>query len=69
MYTAVLSNTVSKWTLKLVPAAAIAAGLPSGNVTALLGDVGTSALSTNYSSRVVTAMGGAIVKAYEPGIQ
>jgi hypothetical protein len=69
VYTAVLSNTVSKWTLKLVPAAAIAAGLPSGNVTALLGDVGTSALAENYNPSIVAAVGGAVVKAYERGIQ
>jgi hypothetical protein len=69
VYTAVLANTVSKWTLKLVPVAAMAAGLPSSEVTSLMGVLGTTNLTANYSPAVVSAVGSATQKAYEHGIQ
>lgn len=69
VYTTVLQNTVSKWMVRLVPPAAIAAGLPSSNVTALLSVAGTPALATTYSPAIVAAVGGATQKAYEHGVQ
>lgn len=69
MYTTILTNTVTKWTAKLVPVAAINAGLSPSNVTSLLSVVGTPALSTNYSPAVVAAVGGAVQGAYVHGIQ
>ena len=69
VYQSVLTNTVTKWTVKLVPPAAIAAGLPAGNVTALMADVGTTQLAQDYSPQIVAAVGGAVTKAYERGIQ
>lgn len=69
VYTAVLTNTVSKWSGKLIPAAAVAAGLPSSDVSSLMGALGTPALAANYSSEVVAAVGKATQGAYEHGIQ
>jgi len=69
VYTSVLVNTVTKWTARLVPPAVIAAGLPVSDVPALMKVVGTPALAQNYSAAVVAAAGGAVVKAYEKGIQ
>jgi hypothetical protein len=69
VYTAVLTNTVSKWTLKLVPVAAVAAGLPSSEVTSLMGVLGTANLTANYTPAIVSAVGSATQKAYEHGIQ
>lgn len=69
VYTAVLTNTVRKWTVKLVPAAAIAAGLPSANLTSLMGVLGTANLTADYSPAIVSAVGKATQGAYEHGIQ
>lgn len=69
VYTTVLTNTVAKWTVRLVPSAVVAAGLPSSQVPALLKVVGTPALATTYSTAVVAAAGGAVQVAYEHGIQ
>ena len=64
-----LQNTVAKWTVRLVPAAAEAAGLSAADIPSLLKVVGTSALATTYSPAVVAAVGGAVQGAYEHGIQ
>jgi len=69
VYTTILTNTVTKWTLKLVPAAAIAAGLPSSDLPALLSVVGKPALAASYSPSVVAAVGVAVQEAYVHGIQ
>jgi hypothetical protein len=69
VYTAVLTNTVAKWTIKLVPVAALAAGLPTSELTSLMGVLGTSALTEKYPADVVVAVEGAIKVAYEHGIQ
>jgi hypothetical protein len=63
------TNTVKKWTVNFVPAAAIAAGRPSLEVTSLMGVLGTSNLTVNYSPVVVSAVTHATQKAYEHGIQ
>jgi hypothetical protein len=69
VYTAVLTNTVKKWTVELVPVAAVQAGLPVGNVTELMGMLGTACLKMVYSPNMVAAVGRATQKAYERGIQ
>jgi len=69
VYTAVQTNTVKKWMARLIPAAAVAAGLPSGDINSLVSVVGTSTLSQKYNSAIVAAVGSATVKAYEKGIQ
>lgn len=56
VYTTVLSNTVKKWTVRLVPPAPIAAGLPAGNVTALMEEVGTAVLAENFSPTIVAEL-------------
>jgi len=69
VYTAVLTNTMKKWTMNLVPAAAIAAGLPSSDVASLMDILGTPNLTANYSPAVVSAVTHATQKTYEHGIQ
>jgi hypothetical protein len=49
--------------------AAEAAGLPSDQVTTLLGLVGTDTLSAKYDPSIVSAVQGAVQHAYERGIQ
>jgi hypothetical protein len=66
---AIFNNTVAKWTARLVPAAAEAAGLSSSDATALLALVGSPKLATTYDSVVVAAVGTAVQKAYQKGIQ
>lgn len=69
VYTAVLTNTVRDWTVKLVPAAAIAAGLPSDGVASLMEVLGTAHMTADYSPAIVSAVGKATQGAYEHGIQ
>lgn len=68
VYTAVLTNTVATWTGKLVPQAAVAAGLAESAVTGLMNDIKMGTLST-YTAEVVAAVGKATQGAYEKGIQ
>ncbi|KAH8651209.1 fungal trichothecene efflux pump [Xylariales sp. PMI_506] len=69
VYQTILTNTVNTWTAKLVPAAAIAAGLSESDVAALLPQVGTTSLAENYSAAVVSAVDAAVVQAYQHGFQ
>ena len=55
--------------MKLVPAAAVAAGLPSSGVSDLMMVVGTPALATEYSAQVVAAVGGAMAQATAHGLK
>ncbi|KAI9741405.1 MAG: peroxiredoxin prx5 [Cirrosporium novae-zelandiae] len=64
VYTTIFNNKLTEWLAKLVPKAAIAAGLPESKVTDLMSAVGTSALSTTYSSKVVAAVDMAVKNAY-----
>ncbi|KAH6680156.1 fungal trichothecene efflux pump [Halenospora varia] len=66
IYTSVLTQTVGKWSGRLIPSAAVAAGLPSGNVTGLMGSLTNL---TSYSPEVQAAVGKATQGAYEHGIQ
>ena len=52
-----------------MPVAAISAGVPADEVTALMGLVGTQKLATSYDPAVVAAVGAAVQRAYEKGIQ
>ena len=69
VYTTILDNTVTKWTIRYVPKAVEAAGLPASKVPDLLKVVSTPELATSYPAKVVAAAGGALIKAYEKGIQ
>ena len=69
VYTTVQTHTVTKYTDKLVPLAAIAAGLPASDVAALMAVVGTPALTTSYSPAIVAAVGGAVQQANVHGVQ
>lgn len=69
VYTAVLTQTVKKWTAKLVPVAVLAAGLPDADLTSFMSSLGTPALTANFSSEVVAAAGKATQGAYQHGIQ
>jgi hypothetical protein len=69
VYVAINTNTVAEWTGKLVPPAAIGAGLPPDQVAALLPLVGTPALSTSgYSAEVVAAVFAAYQEAVRHGL-
>jgi len=69
VYLAIFTSSVTKWTVRLVPVAAIAAGVPADEVTALMSLVGTPKLATSYDPAVVAAVGRAVQRAYEKGIQ
>lgn len=70
VYTTVLTNTVTKYTMRYVPPAVEAAGLSPSKVKALLGVVGTPALATSgYPPAIVAAAGAAVQQAYQKGVQ
>jgi len=69
VYLAISTNAVAKWTARLVPAAAEAAGLSASDATSLLALVGTPELAIKYDAAVVAAVGKAVQKANEIGIQ
>lgn len=69
IFTAILNNTVKDQTAKLVPQAAIAAGLPASRIAELLALVGSSSLEKEFSAEVVAAVGAATTQAYVKGIQ
>jgi hypothetical protein len=64
-----LSNETAKSAAKLVPAAAIAAGLPSSSLPDLMTVVGTPALAANFSPQIVAAVGGAMAQATAHGLR
>ena len=55
--------------MRLVPAAAVAAGVPTSDITTLMGLVGTPKLATTYNPAVVAAVGRAVQLATVKGIQ
>jgi hypothetical protein len=63
VYTTILTNKTNKWIARLVPPAAIAAGLPTSSVPNLMKVVGTSALAKSFSPNVVAATGSAVGEA------
>jgi len=69
VYTTIITNTVTKWTARLVPVAAINAGLASSDLTSLFSVLGTPAFATTYSPEIVAAVGGATQQAYVHGVQ
>jgi len=69
VYTTILTNTVTKWTLRYVPAAVEAAGLAASKVPGLLKDSTSPTFAKDYPAAVVAAYGGAVQRAYEKGIQ
>lgn len=69
VYTTILTNETKKATAKLVPAAAIAAGLPESQVSAVMAVVGTPALETDFSAAVADAAKGAAAHASAHGLR
>ncbi|OAG09948.1 MFS general substrate transporter [Paraphaeosphaeria sporulosa] len=69
VYTTILSNETTKSIAKLVPAAAIAAGLPVSSIPDLMKVVGTPALAKNFSPEVVAAVGAAVAQATVHGLR
>ncbi|PGH19675.1 hypothetical protein AJ80_03830 [Polytolypa hystricis UAMH7299] len=69
IYTTVLNNTVSKYTLRLVPPAAIAAGLPESKVADLLAVVSTPEMATSFSTEIALAATEAVKEAYVHGVR
>lgn len=69
VYTTVLTNVTTEWTRKLVPEAAVAAGLARSDVSELMTLINTPGLATTYSEAIVAAVGGAIQQAYVHGIR
>ncbi len=69
VYTTILTNTVTKWTLRYAPAAVEAAGLAASKVPALLKDAASPTFAKDYPPAVVAAYGGAVQHAYEKGVQ
>jgi hypothetical protein len=60
VYTTILTNTVTKYTARYVPAAVEAAGLPAAKVPALLKDVASPTFANDYPAKIVAAAGGAV---------
>ena len=69
VYTTILTNTVTKWTLRYAPAAVEAAGLAASKVPGLLKDASSPTFAKDYPPAVVAAYGGAVQHAYEKGVQ
>jgi hypothetical protein len=63
-----LQNRLAKETASLIPAAAIKAGLPAANVTALMAQLTSATFAEDYSAAVVSAVATANVKAYESSL-
>lgn len=60
---------MTKFTARLVPAAAMAAGVDEDKISALLSLLGTSKLGEVFDERVVAAVSAAIQEATRKGIQ
>ncbi|KIW78193.1 hypothetical protein Z517_08026 [Fonsecaea pedrosoi CBS 271.37] len=69
VYTTILTNETNKSMAKLVPAAAVAAGLPQSKIPDLLSAIGTPALAKEFSQAVVAAVGPAVDQAHVHGIR
>ena len=69
VYTTIVTNTVTKYTLQYVPPAVEAAGLSASEVPALLRELSLPKFANNYSPRIVAAAGAAVQHAYERGVQ
>ncbi|KAF4634270.1 hypothetical protein G7Y89_g3853 [Cudoniella acicularis] len=69
VYLAIQTSVVAKETARLVPAAAIAAGLSVNQVSALLSVMSTPKFATTYSPQVVAAVGAATQEAVRKELQ
>ncbi|KAF9739444.1 hypothetical protein PMIN02_000178 [Paraphaeosphaeria minitans] len=69
VYTTILSNETTKSIARLVPAAAITAGVPSSRIPELMRVLGTPALAESSSPQVVTAVVAAVAQATVHGIR
>ncbi|KAI1614621.1 fungal trichothecene efflux pump [Exophiala viscosa] len=69
VYTTILTNTTNTWIMKLVPSAAVAAGLPESQIAALMKVVGTSALAKEFGTKVAAAVANAVAEATVHGIR
>ncbi|EXJ56092.1 hypothetical protein A1O7_09023 [Cladophialophora yegresii CBS 114405] len=69
VYTTILTNTTNDWITKLVPSAALDAGLAQSRVADLMEAVGTPALAEDFSPRVVSAVAQALAEANVHGIR
>jgi hypothetical protein len=66
IYQTVFNNSLKDWTVKLVPQAAVAAGLPESKLADLMTAVASSpaTLSQSFSAAVATAALDALNQAY-----
>jgi hypothetical protein len=64
-----LTNTTTTWIGKLVPKAALAAGLGESRLAELMESVGTPALAENFGPKIVSAVSGAVEEANVHGIR
>ncbi|KAL5345545.1 hypothetical protein ACLOAV_009295 [Pseudogymnoascus australis] len=69
VYLAIFASTVTKFTARLVPAAAMAAGVDEDKISTLFSLLGTSKLGEVFDERVVAAVGAATQEATRKGIQ
>ncbi|KAK5032456.1 hypothetical protein LTR13_007279 [Exophiala sideris] len=69
VYTTILTNTTNNWIAKLVPSAAVAAGLPESQVAALMKVVGTAAVAKEFGAKVAAAVANAVAEATVHGIR
>lgn len=64
----VYNNELAAWTPKLVPEAAIAAGLAKDKVADMIAAIGTPTFATTYTPQVVAAVTAAMNEVYCKGI-
>ncbi|KAH8655079.1 fungal trichothecene efflux pump [Tricladium varicosporioides] len=69
VYLAIQTSINNRESARLVPAAAIAAGLPADKVPALLAIMSTPKFATSYSPQIVAAVGAATQEAVRKGLQ
>ena len=69
VFTTILTNTVTKYTERYVPAAVKAAGLPAAQVPALLKVLSLPTFAKDYPPKIVAAAAAAVQQAYEKGVQ
>lgn len=68
VYSTILSNTLSTWMMRLIPAAVLPLGLPESSVASLMAalPLGSSALAKvpGITTEIMVAAGGAMQQAY-----
>lgn len=69
VYTTILTNTTNTWVGRLVPKAALAAGLSDSRLAELMKSIGTPALAANFGPNIVSAVSGAMAEATVHGIR